>query len=597
MKRAVIVFIGFVLATGISCSKHKLEIPFDDGPEFVVEELNNTIRALTIIASIQLNGNTVTSFNVEKSDNGVSKYLIVIDDGREIRVNNSIKSSQVTVPSLSFGKENGELYWILNSEWMVDEHFQKVSVFDTEKMPFFIAKGNDILYSLGVGSKQQIVKLSNRSVPSMFEITYDSSLQCILLSFASGVVLSSIISEKFADLKRDVLNQAFYKDLFLDAGIGLTYRKSLYAAKALGLTLEGITFPSDSDYYVDAVIQNEIIAGNVIDNNGRLLYPDGEPRFKVLFVNGGSSTTHGKTIGEIGLDNMRRFVLNGGGYVGTCAGAFFVSNGYDSNANYPYYLNLWPALLNHTGISNEKTDMTVEDGSPLLDYYDFGGDMLIRDVRHNKGGYPADLPVGTEVLARFSCPSFVSVDKKPCVWAYKSDNRIGRIVMESSHPEDISSGERLDLTAAMIRYAMDGCGAVRVKGYLENGRIRRMDKNTTDNLPAFTRIGDLQCHHFAVYIPENAKNVSIVLDSPGDISFRLMLCQDTYAFDTTAMCKSFSYNGKAEMHFPCLDEGIWYIGVQCLTSVTSEEIEYGQVYCGRTDVLNGIPYSIIANWD
>ena len=38
--------------------------------------------------------------------------------------------------------------------------------------------------------------------------------------------------------------------------------------------------------------------------------------------------------------------------------------------------------------------------------------------------------------------------------------------------------------------------------------------------------------------------------------------------------------------------GKWYISVFCETTVTADNGEYGVIYTGRTDVLNGVPYKI-----
>ena len=136
--------------------------------------------------------------------------------------------------------------------------------------------------------------------------------------------------------------------------------------------------------------------------------------------------------------------------------------------------------------------MFIEPGSPLLQYYDFGGDLYIEDIRHNKGGYPVFLPQGTEVLARYDYPSKSDVHMQPSAWSYKENSHQGRIVMEGSHPEEVADGERRDFTASMILYAIDGLGNTSLKGFLQNGRPRQMDKSTEDKVPSFTKIGDKQ---------------------------------------------------------------------------------------------------------
>ena len=438
-------------------------------------------------------------------------------------------------------------------------------------------------------------------------------LKLILIVLGILMSLQSCYSNDFDDDKgsmrvraEDVLladslpivpQKAFYKDVFLDAGIGLTSRKFLYAARYLGLSLEGISLPRSGATLEDSVLQDEIIAGNKNDTNGRLLYPDGQPRYKLLFVNGGSSTTHGKSLSEAAMRNMRQFVNKGGSYVGTCAGAFFASNGYDAHTDYPYYLSLWPGMMNHTGISSEKTGMFIEQGSPLLDYYDFGGDHYVANVRHNKGGYPVSLPDGTEVLARYDYPVKDEVHMQPSVWAYKQGVYSGRIVQEGSHPEEVSSGERRDLTAAMMLYAMDGVGTTTIKGVLQNGEVRVMDKSTEDNAPSFTKIGDLQCHHFAVIIPEDAYDITLHVESSANCDLSLMLCHKTYAYPENADYTSSDKGARQQLSFPTLEPGMWFVSVQCQTTVETIENANGQYYDDCFDVLNGVPYQIYVSWN
>ncbi|MBQ9214329.1 MAG: hypothetical protein IJ150_10385, partial [Bacteroidales bacterium] len=288
---------------------------------------------------------------------------------------------------------------------------------------------------------------------------------------------------------------------------------------------------------------------------------------------------------------------NGGSYVGTCAGAFLASSGYDNHRNYPYYLSLWPEVMNHTGLSNVYTGMFIEKDSPLLNYFDFGEDNYVEDVRHNKGGYPVSLPPNTEILARYDSPGKNDVHLQPSIWAYKSDMKSGRVIMEGSHPEEVSSGERRDLTAAMMLYAVDGQGKTPLKGFLKNGIPRIMDKNAEDANPLFTKIGDMQCHHFAVRIPSGAKNIKAKVESDIGCDMALMMRQGTFAYPDSADYYVAAGGPCQELEFQTLDEGIWFVAVQCLTTVSVEEVGYGQEYSGRVDVLNGIPYEIVVSWD
>lgn len=406
------------------------------------------------------------------------------------------------------------------------------------------------------------------------------------------IVESSDLNEEDLGVKKGVPLQGFYKDVFMDAGVSLTTRNTLAAATYLSYSLESVSCSEKAD----TAWQNTIISGDENDTNGRLLYPDGQPRYRMIFVCGGSSRTHGQSLRPSCLERMRDFVRHGGSYVGTCAGAFFATEGYDDVQNYPFYLGLWPATMNHTGLVGTHTGMFVEDDSPLLRYYDFGGDNYIADVRHNKGGYPASIPVGTEILARYDYPNKEDVHGKPSAWAYKPNPASGRIIMEGSHPEEVKNGEKRDFTAAMLRYAVDGVGQTTVKGLLKNDEPWIMDKKTEDGNPSHTMIGDMQYHHFVFDIPDDVKDVTISLTSSADCDFQLLVSADTYAYANVAEYISESTGANQQLIIPCPQAGLWYIAVRCLTTVTSIDIPLGQEYTGRTDVLNGVPYTITASW-
>ena len=123
-----------------------------------------------------------------------------------------------------------------------------------------------------------------------------------------------------------------------------------------------------------------------------------------------------------------------------------------------------------------RTGIVLEKKSPLLKYYDFGGDMRIDSVYHNGGCYAEEFhlcPQQTEILARYDATNLKKekITGKPVIWAYKENEQTGRVVPCGSHPEGVTSGERLQLMSSMIQYAMDGNGTPRIKGTLKMGLI------------------------------------------------------------------------------------------------------------------------------
>ena len=434
---------------------------------------------------------------------------------------------------------------------------------------------------------------------------------------------------------QDICNAQYYKDLFQDSGINLTSREDLPAARFLGLSYETYYSAKHSPMAItvkDTIEQTALMVGSTIDENGILLYPDGAPRFKMIYVNGGRATKHGNSLTPKGVENIRTFVANGGSYVGSCAGSFIASAGNESfkaepstagkkgkvTRNYEgkqkeEYFGVYPGRTVSTDdLNQEYTGMKVEKNSPLLKYYDFGGDMYIDSVYHNGGSWIAEEPYtmvpGTEILlrydyvpekeqARIDRGSFPITGKVSC-WAYKKDGKTGRVVLIGSHPEGVTEGDRLELTAAMFQYAIDGVGRPEIKGELKNGEPRRMVKATAENDPAYTRIGDKQYHHFNVVIPKNAKNIKVVLESPyKNDDLYLTMTKNDFAFLANARYHDISLGCDKEMKFDTLEAGMWFIGVHCATTVDTVKTDYGVAYTGHLEVLNGVPYTLTITWD
>lgn len=571
-----------------SCHQVETDSHHEENPyEQLVSVLNENIRSVQELVIRQMNGESVAyvdSFNVGK----VIMYFP--EESTPVSLYSINTESVIHYPCISIAQYGENLYWMLANDFLLNVQGNKIEVSNKANTPSLKYVGDQWGYEVNNIVRPIDSRFLSTGTPSV-SVSEDSTLS---ISFPTGYrLLLPIMAFQYPQ----VPNKAFYKDIFLDAGIGLTSRKSLYAASYLNLSLEGISFSRNYSLPNEKEMQEKIISGDVEDENGRLLYPDGQPRYRLLFVNGGDSRMHGQSFNDKALNRMRQFVANGGSYVGTCAGAFFASAGYDSHCNYPYYLSAWPGMTIHTGLSDSSTGIAIEKDSPLLNYYDFGGDYYVENVRHNKGGYPAELPNNTEVLARYDYPQKEAIHLQPSIWAYKPDSHTGRVLMEGSHPEEVASGERRDLTAAMILYALDGVGTTSLKGFLQNGKERVMNKSSEDGDPYFAKIGDLQCHHFVVSIPPDAQNILVRIEGDIDCDMVLMMRQGTFAYPDSADYFVADGGPHQEMVFQTLEAGLWYIAVQNMTTVSVNDTGYGQEYAGRTDVLNGIPYKIMVSWD
>jgi len=190
-----------------------------------------------------------------------------------------------------------------------------------------------------------------------------------------------------------------------------------------------------------------------------------------------------------------------------------------------------------------------------------------------------------------------SIDNKVSAWAYKSNLEAGRVVLIGSHPETVTSGDRLYLMAAMMRYALDGNGDPTLKGELINGRKRTMYKSTRDNNPDSTMIGDKQYHHFKIEIPPNTKVLDIILEGDNSFDIFLYIRKGDFAFKTEADYVYLSKGVDKTIHIDNPEEGTWFVGVECNTTVDVIKTSWGYEYTGDLDVLNGVPYSIRASWE
>lgn len=414
-----------------------------------------------------------------------------------------------------------------------------------------------------------------------------------------------------ARARAEVLSRGngYYKDVFMDGGIYLTSRRELPAADFLGLQWDFFASAKNKQLTkVDTLIQTNIFCGCEDDTNGWLLYPDGAPRYRMIYVNGGRAASHGRSMTPEGKQQMRRYIAAGGGYVGTCAGAYLASSGAGRKKKHSNeYYGLWPHSVYGTGLNRSKTDMTIERKSPLLRYFNFGGDKYIAEVRHNGGCFAKDedfkaIPGVIEPLTRyvFENTRRVKIDGKISVWAYKKDAETGRVVSCGSHPEGVEEGERLEYMASMMLYAMDGNPAPKVKGELKSGEVREMNKRTEDKSPAYTRIGDKQYHHFTIEVPKGCQRVTVALEGyEGENNFDLMLCakSEEFAFENNTTHKTTAEGTNKQLTIEKPKAGKWYVSVHCKTTVTTKVGKYGTEYSGRTDVLNGVPYKISVKYE
>ncbi len=425
--------------------------------------------------------------------------------------------------------------------------------------------------------------------------------------FPAAVLLAAALTAGAQDNAR-----GYYKDIFMDSGIMLTSRTDLPVTDLLGLSMEAfvstkhVSSGPQPFTPMDTLRQRELITGSPMDENGILLYPDGAPRFRMVYMNGGKAAGHGRSLEETGRQHYRDFLAAGGSYVGSCAGAFVASLGSRSAegkiSNTQTYIGLWPGNTMGTKLEKSYTAVDIVPNGPLTRYFDFDGRMHIDSVRHNGGCFPwmETAPAGTEILATFSTKGRElerDIDGLPVIWAWKASPAAGRAVLCGSHPEGAYDAENLALMAAMVRYALAGNGEPALKAVLRPGEAREMNDRSR---PEFAPVGDRQYHHFRIDVPKGVGKMTIDLKGfarASDFDLHLFASRTGFAWREDA-----AWGFVGEKTDKCLvitdpKPGTYYISVFCATTVTASMGKYGVEYTGRTDVLNGVPYTIQVNFE
>jgi glutamine amidotransferase-like uncharacterized protein len=164
--------------------------------------------------------------------------------------------------------------------------------------------------------------------------------------------------------------------------------------------------------------------------------------FDVVVFTGGGASTQAKTLGDTGRANVKKFVEQGGGYMGICAGAYLACNGFDwavgvldaktvsskwQRGMGMVQIELTPAgqkLLSQTG---KNFEVKYENG-PI--------------ITHGKGALPEfkTLAMYRTEKAENGTPVGVMVNSPAIV---TSTCGKGRVVVISPHPEQSAGAESM----------------------------------------------------------------------------------------------------------------------------------------------------------
>lgn len=608
--------------------------------------------------------------NIEYGVNDFDKSLSVLK--LDIYSSSEYKVSKLHVQDLSGKKLWGE-YSFINSKMIVNNQAGDANTLVLQmSQPCTIAsEGVSFCLPVPVGTLCGgfTVKLFDDCGNLKSVSTYTSPLNIS----AGKEICVRLMAEEICNESVDLKRRGFYKSLFVDGGYTLNHICKKEQIPAISL----LSIADDYEYYSgkDTLIQYRIMVcgkrnGNEgwNDSNGVLLYPNSEPRFRAIYVNGGNSIKHGRSLTFQGRKQINTFFNHGGSYIGTCAGSILpttyvksskgVKNYYDDEKGYTF--GLFPGAVERGGLPQNDVNKKrphvfthLKEEVPYLSTLPFFKDELqdglAKYVRHHGGNILPCLKmndisgverlmtfqaidaedstslVGTE-YDRFYLPlkkgdyvmyrdyskcdvkdvpkEFILRKKfnnrigKTVVWAYKKDERSGKLVACGSHPEDVPGHS--NLFAGMIAYAIDGVGMPKVENVRLGQKIKckALDQG----------IGDRQYHHYRLRLDSNNTNLCLKLISEKTVDGckGLVLClrridgerhdRENLAWVSDSEYVSFVDNNKQTLSIFGLPKGEYAISVFCPYYVKSEIKSYNKIdyfdYTANLSTQTGIRYTL-----
>jgi len=446
--------------------------------------------------------------------------------------------------------------------------------------------------------------------------------------------------------------EGYVADILFDGGTGVAATKpeKVPAVKMTGYTVENLY---DSKETANVFVG--VNKGDIKDDNGLFLYPDREPRYRLMMVFGGTTRSHVRAVTPEGCKNVHDFWANGGGYTGNCAGAWCAQRKNFNTCPLRYHgavtgggrvsailpdgktpIKYWETPDPEDRSTWRQKTWKILPRSPVADYYPKAfSDYKVFGIRMNGGPKVEPWRLWNEhceALFLFdmtkcidgeNTKKYFAAMKNPwdysdplnldynrlkvansrqiksqnscAIWAYKTSDTGGRSVPCSPHPEtDLHMGETKYVQAAIFKYVHAGFGRHTAKASLTSGVARKMNNNSK---AGHEKIGDKQYHHFTIEIPRSTSKLEVDLRG-AKYDMNLYAKRGDFAFkgerDVVSATNRRGSNETLLIKNP--KPGLWFIGVKCNTGIKTDA-KYPRLfknYKGRLDLLNGISYSIKA---
>lgn len=191
------------------------------------------------------------------------------------------------------------------------------------------------------------------------------------------------------------------------------------------------------DIQVTLLSGNEIAAG-VLTN------------FDVVIFTGGSGSKQAASLGEKGRGEVRRFVREGGGYIGICAGAYLACSGYSWGVG---VLNAKPVSSKWARGTGDVEIEINSKGASLTSLPSGKRDVLYANGPVIQPGDEKDIPAYESLaffrteLAKNGTPEGVMIDSPALA---RGSYGKGRVLFSSPHPEQTRGMD--DLIPSAVRW-------------------------------------------------------------------------------------------------------------------------------------------------
>lgn len=161
----------------------------------------------------------------------------------------------------------------------------------------------------------------------------------------------------------------------------------------------------------------------------------GLDRYNVVIFTGGSGSKQAKTIGDKGHEVVKRFVENGGGYIGICAGAYLACDGFS------WGLHILDAKTPSSKWMRGRGEVKIEitdAGKDVLGFpkgereVHYANGPILVPAKNDAIGDFEPLAIFRTELAEHGSPKGIMVDSPAIV---RGTCGKGRVIVSSPHPE------------------------------------------------------------------------------------------------------------------------------------------------------------------